>query len=120
MSQAKPVYNILKVEPPSERYREEDVLFIDLAKHPIGQLQVAAYLVPGESLSWDDLFNQMIAKAPDPGTEKGREEEADRLNDECGAIWCELLNFILGATREEVSERVIIELLEVVGDNDKD
>ena len=105
-------FNFLKVEPPSRKYKAEDVLYVDLATHPINDLQAADRLSNGDPLTWEDLDNEAIASEPDPGTEAKREKRMQVLHERTGGMIVELLNFTLHATGAEVGEDSVFTLVE--------
>ncbi len=106
----------LVVEPPSRHFKKEDVVVIDTHDHPVNVLQIWPHLTT-ESLSWEDLDNKGIAECPDPGTEKGREEATQRIHEENGETWCELLNYVLAATGKEVSTECTVHLTDNLPDD---
>jgi len=111
------MFKYLKVEPHHSKFRDENVLYIDLATHPIDCLKIAP-LLTAESMGWEDIDNKLIAEEPDPGTEKGRQEAMERLHERSGAMIVELLNYVLDATGKEVSENSTFQLVDEKDESD--
>ncbi len=103
----------LRIEPPASRYKEEDVVVVDLTAFPIDTLELAARLRCGESMTLEDLDNEALASEEDPGTEKGREEALNRIHSENAQRLVELLNFVLHVSGKEVSESSVFSVLEL-------
>lgn len=86
----------LTVEPPARltgRIPTVNVFLGDIQEE-IDACELKDRLYTGESFNNEQLYNERIGDCPDPGTEKGREEESTRIHEEVTRGIVELLNIV--------------------------
>lgn len=111
-----PRFHYLKVSPPASQSDRIVDLYINLEHCPAHSLgvygKIHEFSEKGESLDLEALINDRIGMMQAPRSDVDRQTLTEMINDTVTKQWVELLNYILAATGQEVTERSYVELIE--------
>jgi len=90
-------FKFIKIEPPSRRYRTEDVAYVSLEDCPIGGIALEHWLLKGEPFDMEEVEKDRIANAKREDYGKTDEEAYTALHSEVAQEFVELLNLLVAA-----------------------
>lgn len=107
------MFKYIKVEPPSYRYRKEDVAYVPLATCEIFDLDLLGWLQDGEPFNMEDVERHCLATARREDFGKTPQEATDAIHSEVAKKFVQLLNRLAQApSGGEFSELSTFQLVE--------
>jgi len=91
------VFRFIRIEPPSSRYREEDVAHVSLDDCPLGGIGLWSDLLKGEPINMESIFQERMKDARMEDYGSTEEEASNALHSEIAQDFVELLNCLVHA-----------------------